>query len=169
MVYDNCKIYGPYTNKNKRQHVIIIFPNGVRKTVSYPKYLVELYLDRYLDETETIDHIDGDITNNCLTNLRVINRKQHCKEDVKRLKSQKFVCPECKKEFILEGKKLHDAYENRKKGSAGPFCSKSCAGKYSRLTQLGLKEKLNSPHIIKEYETLKEKFAKIKGVIYNTE
>lgn len=54
-------------------------------------------------------------------------------------KTQKFICPLCKKEFELEGRKLKDALQNQKKGKAGPFCSKQCAGKYGKLVQMRLK------------------------------
>jgi hypothetical protein len=34
------KIYGPYTGKDGRQR-IVLYENGKRTTVSYPKYLLE--------------------------------------------------------------------------------------------------------------------------------
>jgi len=46
------KVYGPYTRKDGRQHVIL-YENGTRKTVSYPKYLLETKLGRPLDSNET--------------------------------------------------------------------------------------------------------------------
>lgn len=128
-VYDNCKIYGPYTRNDNRQHVIIIFPNKKRKTVSYPKYLMEVHLNRYLDPVlETIDHIDGDFTNNNLDNLRIISLSDHVKQDVPRNKSQSFICDVCKKTFTLSGTPLVKAFHNRLDGKTGPFCSRKCAG-----------------------------------------
>ena len=42
MIYENCKIYGPYFNKvDNRQNIIIVFPDKTRKTISYAKYLME--------------------------------------------------------------------------------------------------------------------------------
>ncbi len=155
MVYDNCKIYGPYKRKDGRQHIIAIFGDGTRRTVSYPKYLVECSLNRYLDADETVDHIDCNIDNNSIENLRVLKRKYHASIDVKRLKSSKFVCPWCNKTFVLEGNKLHNAKCNRTKGKAGPFCSKSCAGKYGTHIQAG-GDTLPINQITVEYTTLKQ-------------
>ena len=54
--------------------------------------------------------------------------------------AKKFICPTCKKEFELEGRKLKDATQNQKRGKAGPFCSKRCAGLYGKMIQTrGLK------------------------------
>ena len=75
-MYDNMKVYGPYTRKDGRQVVILKTPGSSmdHKTISYPKYLVECQLQRYLTKNETVYHIDGDFTNNDLTNLRVVDR-----------------------------------------------------------------------------------------------
>lgn len=155
MIYGNCKIYGPYTRKDRRQHVVVVYPDGRRKTVSYPKLLMEKHLDRYLNENETVDHIDCNFHNNSINNLRVIERTQHCKEDAIRKKPMVFSCPSCNKDFELSGKKLSDAIQNRKRGSVGPFCSKSCAGKYGKIVQNGGK-KLEVHRITPEYITLKQ-------------
>ena len=65
MVYKDCKLYGPYSNSaDGRLRCMIVFPNKKRKTISYPKYLMEVHLGRYLDIDETIDHIDGNFLNN---------------------------------------------------------------------------------------------------------
>ncbi len=138
MIYDNCKIYGPYKNpaNNNREHIIVIFSDKTRKTVSYPKYIMEMYLGRYLDpNSETVDHIDNDITNNDITNLRLLARPDHSAIEALKLKEQEFVCSICSGKFILTGPKLHNAYTNRLRGFIGPFCSKSCSGKASHLSK----------------------------------
>lgn len=83
-VYEGYKVYGPYIRKDDRMHVVLIKHDDEnhiisRKTVSYPKYLVEVYTGKYLEPDETIDHIDGNFHNNELSNLRVVPRKEHCK------------------------------------------------------------------------------------------
>lgn len=135
MVYHQCKIYGPYTRKDGRQHIIVVYPDGCKKTVSYPKYFVEMELGRYLGDNETVDHIDGDVTNNSLPNLQVLPRSVHAAKDARRLCEQSFVCPLCGSEFSLSGRRLSDAITNRKRGKAGPFCSRRCVGKYGKLVQ----------------------------------
>lgn len=74
-VYENCKVYGPYVSKkDNRYRVVIVSENNNKKTVSYPKYLMEVHLNRYLNEDETVDHIDGDVTHNVVENFRIIER-----------------------------------------------------------------------------------------------
>ena len=130
------KVHGPYIRKDGRKHVVIVFEDDSTKTVSYPKYLMEQYLGRELDpETETVDHIDRDFTNDAISNLQIIPRSEHAKLDAIRIKEQQFTCGICGKQFILNAHQLHDAYSNRKKGRAGPYCSRSCAGKATHLSE----------------------------------
>lgn len=150
-MYTDCKIYGPYLRKDGRQHIIAIYPDKTRKTISYPKYLMEIHLNRYLTEDETVDHIDRDFTNNQISNLKVLPRREHISLDVKRYEAQSFTCPTCSKTFELSGRKLHDAIQNRKRGKFGPFCSRSCAGKYATSIQHHGHGKSKSPLIIPRY------------------
>jgi hypothetical protein len=132
MTYENVKkVYGPYVGKDNRSRVVLSFVDGSKRTVSYPKFLMENYLGRKLTNNETVDHIDCDVTNNNIDNLRVIDRSRHVKLDAKRIGAQEFTCEVCQSTFTLAGRKLHDAKHNRDKGKKGPFCSRRCAGKAS--------------------------------------
>jgi hypothetical protein len=130
--------------------MVVKYPDGKKQTISYPKYLVEMYLGRYLGDKETVDHIDGDFTNNDISNLRVIERGLHCSQDAFRNKSEIHTCVWCKKEFEVSGKSLH--LRNRKQASG--FCSKSCSGKYGKSVQNG-SNRINSTMSIKreKYKT----------------
>lgn len=139
-MYENCKILGPYTGKDGRKRLSIRYPNGKWGTKSYPKYLMEQRLGRYLLPNETVDHIDGNFTNDDTDNMRVISRSLHVIEDVKRCKPRRFICPLCGCSFVLSNRKFHDAVQNRLRGRVGPFCGKSCAGKYGKSVQLGSKK-----------------------------
>lgn len=154
MVYENCKIYGPYSGQDKRLRIVVKFPNGTTRTVSYPKYLMEVHLDRYFQPDETVDHIDCNFLNNELSNLRILMRSQHSYVDVKRKTVQTFKCLTCNNEFSLDGNKLHNAIQNRLKGKTGPFCSKICAGKYGKLVQL-TGQKIPVSIILPSYTTIK--------------
>jgi hypothetical protein len=137
-VYSGCKIYGPYTRKDGRQHVCVIWPDASRSTVSFPKYMMETYLGRYLLPEETIDHIDRDVQNNAINNLRILSRKEHVALDISRIKEQNFVCPVCEKTFILSGNKVSRLLTQRSRGKSktGPYCGKPCAGKGSSITSI---------------------------------
>ncbi len=154
MVYENCKIYGPYSGQDKRLRIIVKFPDGIKRTVSYPKYLMEIHLKRYLDADETVDHIDCDYLNNKLSNLRVLLRNEHSYMDAKRRIAKTFKCLTCNNEFLLDGNRLHNAIQDRLKGKTGPFCSRICAGKYGKLVQL-TGHKIPVDKIIPSYTTIK--------------
>ena len=145
-----AKTYGPYMMGNGRQIVIIVDEEGNRRTVSYPKYLLEQHLGRQLDkDKETVDHIDLNKDNNDLSNLRIMPREEHSREDTRRVKLIKLVCDWCGDKFERSPRLLRD---KSKKGVTGVFCSKSCAGKYSRSLQLGKIDKLPvQPYIESEY------------------
>lgn len=125
------KVYGPYTRKDGRQHVVIVEGKS-RKTISYPKYLLEIKLGRALSPDETCDHIDGDYTNNCLTNLQVLSRSDNSSKAmaVKSAEQGYFVCPECNVSFYKLMREVRGNQTAKKR--AGPFCSKRCAGRYGQ-------------------------------------
>lgn len=152
------KVHGPYKRKQDgRQIVIIIENNGKRRTVSYPKWIMELQLGRRLDPNlETVDHIDSDFNNNDLSNLRLVPRHEHSGDDTRRVKLVKFTCAWCDKEFERSPRLIRD---KAKKNKAGPFCSRKCAGKYSRMLQLKLIDKMDSQQAV-DSEYYKRKYVK---------
>lgn len=130
-MYENCRIYGPYKSiKDNRLRCVIVFPNGIKKTISYPKYIMERYLNRELNDDETIDHIDSNPLNNDISNLRIINRKEHSYNDVKRNKPIFYKCDWCGKMFIIPGEKVSNIFRKDRKNTAH-FCSNKCKGEYN--------------------------------------
>lgn len=126
-VYSDYTFYGPYTRKDGRQHCVLVKHNENGSiietvTVSYPKYLVEVYLNRYLLENETVDHIDGNFLNNDLRNLRVVDRSEHCRSHAMIRKSVNKTCIICGKSFVTN---------NNSRVTCG---SKQCAGKCAHLS-----------------------------------
>lgn len=145
------RVYGPYNNGNDdRKIVIIVDDDGNRRTISYPKYLLEQHLGRPLHpDLETVDHRDRDHNNNDINNLRIVPRNQHSKDDTRRVKLVKFKCSLCDKEFERSPRLVRD---KSKKGCTGIFCSRQCSGRYSRKVQLGLIEKFPvQPYTESEY------------------
>jgi hypothetical protein len=157
MPYINLKkILGPYKSKiDGRERVVLVFNDGVKKTISYPKYIMECYLNRFLLENETVDHIDGNFLNNNILNLQILDRKFHSKLDVKRNEDIEVNCTFCKKSFKIKGDKINS--RNRKdKGFSGYFCSRSCSGKYGKEIQ-------NNKTTKKVHEKIKVKKIKLKN------
>ena len=122
------KIYGPYTRKDGRKHVVIIHDDGRRQTKSYPRLLMEQYLGRELTKEETVDHINNDFTDDRIENLQLLSLVENASKAMigRESKTYSFNCPCCGKESV---KRLSDVLHNRNKGKSGPFCSRQCAGK----------------------------------------
>lgn len=133
------RVYGPYYRPDGRQHVVIVNDDKSRRTVSYPKWIMEQHLGRQLNLDETVDHINRDFTDNRIENLRVVDRKTHATDDALRAQSIEITCIWCNKKALKRG---NDLRGNEKQGKAGPFCSKSCSGKYGRQVQMGIIEPL---------------------------
>ncbi len=151
------KIHGPYRRQDGRQIVIVVENNGKHRTVSYPKWIMELQLGRKLDpDLETVDHIDSNFDNNDLSNLRLVPRDEHSADDTRRVKPVKFTCAWCDKEFERSPRLVRD---KAKKNKAGPFCSRACAGKYSRMLQLKLIDKFDTQPVV-DSEYYKRKYVK---------
>lgn len=146
----NYTVHGPYFNgPKKRQIVIVIDRKGKRRTVSYPKWLMECHQGKPLEKGMTVDHLDFNFNNNDINNLRVVDRSTHSADDTRRVKLIKLKCAECGKDFDRSPRLLRD---KTKKGKVSAFCSRECAGKYSRKVQLGQIDKLPvQPYIESEY------------------
>lgn len=133
------KIYGPYKGKDGRLRCVVIYEDGKRKTVSYPRLLMENYLKRNLLPEEDVHHIDGDVLNNDICNLELINHPDHCrKHSIKYTNDIIVSCIYCGKEFTLTPKQQRGLF-NRRNEKAGPFCSRSCCGKYGTDVQRAAK------------------------------
>lgn len=148
MIYKNViKTYGPYLGKDGRYRIVLKKNDGSKQTLSYPKYLMEMHLERYLEENETIDHIDGNPLNNELSNLRVLSRQEHCSNDCVRNNPITVTCTYCGKTFKIDGNKISS--RNRKdRHLSGYFCSRKCSGKYGKEIQLHLREHEQKEKII---------------------
>lgn len=135
------KVLGPYLRKDGRKHIILYkskLPkrhNRKRRTISYPKLLVEITLGRRLTDDETVDHINGDFTDDNLINLRVLPRREHVSLDVIRYKPTSKPCVRCGKLCQLSSKQISRLVSNMKRGKIGPFCGRRCSGLYGQTIQ----------------------------------
>lgn len=130
------KVYGPYKRKDGREHVVCVSSDGKKRTVSYPKYIMECHLNIIINEPETIDHIDRDFTNNSIDNLRIVERSKHASDDSRRVKDRYSNCTWCGVEIKLTRNQTLQRCVNQ----SGPFCSKSCASKSNSQTRINGKE-----------------------------
>ena len=130
---------------DKRVRALIVYSDGHRVNVSYPRMLMEEKLGRPLAPNEDVHHKDGNTLNNNIENLEVLNldehRELHSKQN--RLYHDKTaICEYCGNEFIWTAIKQRAWTQNTsRKKNAGKtrhiFCSKACAGAFGRKEQLG--------------------------------
>ena len=127
-MYTEWDVYGPYTREDGRQHLILY--NGTdRVTLSYPRYLMELHLGRYLKTDEEVHHKDENVTNNNLGNLEIRNGTEHRQHHSTIYTGNiMVVCKCCTAEFELTAKQQSTRYRNRNRVKTGPFCSRQCSG-----------------------------------------
>lgn len=127
------KINGPYTYNSGpnegRQYVNITRDDGSRTTCLYSRYLYEQAHGPIPDGME-VDHVDGDKTNDVIENLQLLTKPENVRKHAienREVEMVSFICPQCGDEA---SKPARHVRHNRKNGSAGPFCGRSCAGKW---------------------------------------
>lgn len=121
------KIYGPYKRKDGRMHMVIVNDNKTKTTISYPKYIMQQYLGRSLTDDETVDHIDGNVLNNDISNFQILSRAENALKSAKWAKYLKLTCKYCGKQF--ERREVIHKRNLSVRKIDGPFCSKQCVGK----------------------------------------
>ena len=119
-------------NGEGRETLTLYNSNNDRSVTQYARYLLAVKLGRFLTEDETVDHIDGDKTNNSIDNLQILSIVDNIR------KSQKkpdfiCICPVCKKVF----RRSHNhpsvrGKEKKLKIERGELCcSRKCGGIFS--------------------------------------
>lgn len=119
------KIYGPYINrKQKRSFVVVVFNDGSKKTMSNARLILSKKCGRWLEEKETVDHIDDNPLNDSDENLQILSLADNIRKSMIPAKIYKFNCPICGE---YTEKPLSKVLHNRKQQKAGPFCGKKCS------------------------------------------
>ena len=119
------KVYGPYTRKDGRKHVIH-YDGKKRRTQSYPRYLMEQHLGRELLQDEHVDHINEDFTDDRIENLQLLCQVDNTLKSIKPAETISLPCVGCGKHFKLPLSKFRANQLVAEKD--GPFCSKRCVG-----------------------------------------
>ncbi len=139
----NYRVYGPYISKEDGRSRVVLYDENKRKqTMSYPKYLWWKHKGMLIANDEHIHHKDEDFTNNSIDNFEVINihlhMSKHTNPNAISRTEREFKCPSCHITFI---KNIRNIKGNQvSKNKAGPFCSKSCAGRYGQQFQINFRK-----------------------------
>lgn len=120
------------TNPEGRKTLILYNSTSDRSSTQYARYLKAVQIGRYLTNEETVDHINGDKTDDSIENLQILsmlenNRKTHCLPDII------LTCPICKVVFTRTRSALRGKRDRAAQGKI--TCSRSCGGKYSHITK----------------------------------
>ena len=122
------KIYGPYVGKDNRKRVVLLLENGKLTTKSYARFLLG-----DLSSIETADHIDENKSNDDISNLQILSLTDNIKKNLLArnifIPIEFFDCPICASIFYRELRVIK--HNQNKQGKEGPFCSRSCAGKFN--------------------------------------
>lgn len=129
------KIHGPYTynsgpNKGRR-YVNIRRDDGSKTSMLYSRYIYEATYGS-IPEGMQVDHIDEDKTNDAIENLQLLTSSDNLRKNIAvrpREELVTFTCPQCGNEAT---KLARNVRANQKKGHAGPFCGRTCAGNGSK-------------------------------------
>lgn len=114
------------TNKENRKHVILYNSPNDRSTVSYARYLMACSIGNYIDVGFEVDHIDNDKTNDVVSNLQILTKKENLDKSNPKLYNV-YVCPICGVEFTPKRKQW-----NR----PNPCCSRRCGAIKSYKTKI---------------------------------
>lgn len=135
--FENYLLYGPTWHKSEGRWFVFLVDskNKTRTTLSYARYLMSTNLGRRLNEDEHVDHIDGNKSNDAVSNLQLLTPAENNRKSVvERGQSTKLLelrCPWCDKEFQKRRGDTHLV-----KGGLFTSCSRSCSGKLKRRIQM---------------------------------
>jgi len=128
-LYPGYRLYNPSTRKNGRKVVTMYNPATKHHTsINYAKYLVEIHLSRRLRDDEEVHHKDGNLTNDVLDNLEVMNSLDHTRlhpplRDPMKMTVRK--CEYCRHDFEIQESRVKYKLKTNKTGKI--YCSQDCA------------------------------------------
>lgn len=146
------KVYGPYVSKRDgRKRVVFYYSDKSTSTTSYARYLYE-EANGVLPDDLTVDHIDEDFKNDDIENLqplKLLENIQKARQNGKQATEWfEGLCLECDSSFAKPMRQIRG--NQFVKGKPGPFCSRSCSGKFNQRKQINFRK---PAHVVQRQET----------------
>lgn len=141
--YGYLKLEGPYADlflygifkihkKSGRRHVLLYNPITKESLfIQYSRYIYTVYTNKFIPEGYEVDHIDNNFTNDNISNLQLLTRKEnyekyrkHYTENIQQNYYTELTCNNCNKKFTRQKKRVEkESFENA-------YCSKDCETEY---------------------------------------
>lgn len=121
------------TNSENRRTVILYNSPADKSSTQYARYLLAIKLGRYLTDQETVDHIDGDKTNDSLENLQILSKEDNINKSIKKLNFE-CICPICGKAFVIPRSSVSGKVARAKIYNGTRCCSRECGYKQTSIT-----------------------------------
>lgn len=174
--FNDYWIYVVYHKKEGRKMANLILKSNTisRTTIAYARYLMSVSLGRFLGKDEHVDHINGDKSDDRVSNLQLLSPAENTKKGVieqgKSAINIELVCPIC---GIMFSRPKNRSYSKTHLGK-DICCSKDCGIKQARLKLLNnMTTRLSSSDIGKIKELHEDglssyKIAELTGFARNT-
>lgn len=94
-------------NPEQRKTVIFVKDNKVASSTSYARYMMSVKLKRLLLQSEHVDHIDNNRTNDVIENLQILSPLENVRKSAKGRSLVDLICDNCSKPFTREKRLLH--------------------------------------------------------------
>jgi len=108
------------------------YDDGSKRTVYQHREIKEKELGRKLNSKEHVHHKNGNRKDNHPKNLEVVSFSGHIKKH-RKIEWTTVVCLECENKFKKMAKDERRRIRTKRNG---PFCGKSCTGKWGRKEQI---------------------------------
>jgi hypothetical protein len=122
------KRFGPYTRADGYVYYQDVYEDGRKATIYAHRLVMEKILGRKLRPGELVHHKNGNPSDNRKRNLKLTTRGTHPGLHAKGIEMVEVTCLGCGKKVEKVARFVR---HNRNQGKPGPFCSRTCSGRFN--------------------------------------